>query len=774
MPIAESLSSRAPRRAARIAGALCCLSPAIVAGQVVRGVVVDDASGRPLPGVVVVLFDSRGNRLTGVLAGDDGRYALRTTSPGQYAVRAERIGFRAEAPTKIALRAGETIELRLATRPVPVVLGAVRVTGRSPCIAGASDGREVSTVWDEARKALYATDLTQRQELFSARVSRFQRVLDARNGRVTSYETTEGRGVTRNPFVSAPAAQLSASGFVRQNASETVYFGPDAAVLLSDEFLRDHCFRLRTGEGARSELIGLGFEPVRGRDAPDIGGTLWIDRRTAELRDIEYTYRNVPNLPSSVKSEDFGGRIEFRRMSTGAWIVERWVIRMPVVVDAGPFGGPPAAPIPGAAPAPVERVRLAGVKEEGGEVLETIARGTRSSSAAERATVQGIVFDSTRMAPLGGARVFLDGTQFGARSGADGSFTIEGVPAGTYALSVVHPRFDSLDAPVPVETIALRDGESTSARLAGPSAETILARVCTEGERARGTAALRGHVRDAASGEPALDAQVLVTWRRAAGASSRAVQVSEQRAGTRTDSAGRYAVCGLPEYVRLTVRATAADRRSAPVELVLPERQLSVLDVLVGRSAAVVAAAPPPAVTTSGARSEPSNLAMREVARRRRRGGGSYLTRVQIERLRASRVTDLLRTLPGVSVRPDDRGVLMVELRGAPRLTVEPVPATRNDTTPTPPGQVPPTTMGMGTGRRCPAGFQVDGLPTDGGGSIDSDVRPEDIEVIEVYSGGQVPIEFAGRHSTCGLVLIWTRNFAERPEMSDRERDGRR
>ena len=147
--------------------------PSESAAQVVRGVVVDAGSDRGLPGVVVVLLDSTGKRLTGVLVGDDGRYAIRAMTPGRYAVRAERIGYRADTPTPVTLGAGQTVDLRLETQPIPVVLGAVRVTGKSPCVASAAGGSEISAVWDETRKALFATDLTQRQELFSARVSVF-------------------------------------------------------------------------------------------------------------------------------------------------------------------------------------------------------------------------------------------------------------------------------------------------------------------------------------------------------------------------------------------------------------------------------------------------------------------------------------------------------------------------------------------------------------------------------------------------------------------------
>ena len=457
MPSAKWFSCHALIRAAGMSAALAGL-PSGSGAQVVRGVVVEAGSGSALPGVVVVLLDSTGRRLAGVLVGDDGRYAVRAMAPGRYAVRAERIGYRADAPTPVILGAGQTVDLRLETRAIPVVLGAVRVTGKSPCVASAADGSEISAVWDETRKALFATDLTQQQELFTARVSHFERTLDARSGKVTKYQTKETNAVTRSPFVSESAAGLSANGYVRQHGGELTYYAPDAAVLLSDEFLADHCFRLREGEGKRAGLIGLAFEPVTGRDKPDIAGTLWIDQKSAELRDLDFAYHELQNLPRTSKSEDFGGHIEFHRMPTGAWIVERWVIRMPLLVEGGLLARDPVV-VPGAPPSRPDRIQLAGIHEEGGEVLETVARGTRRELSTEVASVRGVVYDSTRMAPVSGARVFLDGTQFATKSTSDGSFLIEKVPPGTYAISVVHPRFDSLNVPAPAATIELRPND---------------------------------------------------------------------------------------------------------------------------------------------------------------------------------------------------------------------------------------------------------------------------------------------------------------------------
>jgi len=762
--IAKCFSRRALLRTAGLV-AVAASSPVVSHAQVVRGVVVDEGSGRALPGIVVVLLDSAGKRLAGVLADDAGRYAIRIAAPGNYGIRAERIGYRADAPTAVKLAAGETVELRLVTRPVPVMLSAVRVTGTTACVARASDGQEVSAVWDEARKALYATDLTQRNELFTAKVSRFERTLDARDAKVINYSVKQTNGVTRNPFVSLPAAQLSTDGFVRQVGSETIYFGPDAGVLLSDEFLGDHCFKLRESGGRRSAMIGIEFEPARGRTMPEIAGTLWLDRKTAELRDLEYQYRGLPNMPLSVRSEDFGGRVEFQRMPTGAWIVQRWVIRMPILVDKGPLAARSEGVIPGGVSTRPERVQLAAIREEGGEVVETVARGERRESATEASTVRGIVFDSTRMEPLPNARVFFDGTQFSARTDASGRFTIERVPPGTYSLGVMHGRFDSLHLRPPSATVVMRAGEATTAELATPSNATIFARDCAPEDRRDPMTALRGYVRDGTTGAPAIDAKVTMTWNRLGSTAAQPATVVQEQAGTRTDSAGRFAFCGLPAGVRLTARAATEERRSSPQVVLLPENQIAVAEIVMGTQP-VVATLEPTKIGASSVSAAPQrSTAMREFDRRRRRGSGTFLTRAQIERSHAPRLTDLFRMLPGVSVTASDNGEVMVELRGAKRITMDspaPTRVVRTDSGAPAPQPSSPSTGSMSV-KRCPAGFLLDGLPIDGGAGLDLGMNAETIEAIEVYPGAQVPIEYAGRHAECGLILIWTRAFADRP-----------
>jgi hypothetical protein len=72
--------------------------------------------------------------------------------------------------------------------------------------------------------------------------------------------------------------------------------------------------------------IGLGFEPVPGRTVPDIAGTLWMDVGTGELRSVEFDYVQS----GAVYQAGSGGRIDFRVLESGPWVVEAWRLRMMV------------------------------------------------------------------------------------------------------------------------------------------------------------------------------------------------------------------------------------------------------------------------------------------------------------------------------------------------------------------------------------------------------------------------------------------------------------
>ena len=73
------------------------------------------------------------------------------------------------------------------------------------------------------------------------------------------------------------------------------FFAPDASVLLSPSFASTHCFGLVAPPPGREALIGIEFRPnAPRRGHPDIEGTFWLDRASAELRSLDFRYTELP------------------------------------------------------------------------------------------------------------------------------------------------------------------------------------------------------------------------------------------------------------------------------------------------------------------------------------------------------------------------------------------------------------------------------------------------------------------------------------------------
>jgi hypothetical protein len=107
-----------------------------------------------------------------------------------------------------------------------------------------------------------------------------------------------------------------------------------------------------------------------------------------------------------------------------------------------------------------------------------------------------------------------------------------------------------------------------------------------------------------------------------------------------------------------------------------------------------------------------------------RRIAGHFITRDDIEKRNPLVVSDLLRTIPGLDVRPSSLGF------GHDVRTVE----------------------------GCRPAIFLDGLPLTPlrGESIDHLVNPMDVEGIEVYRHPtEAPVEF--QRGNCGAIVIWTR-----------------
>lgn len=338
------------------------------AGQTVRGELVESGGG-PVERVLVVLLDGAGRQQGAALTDSAGAFAIRAPGAGRYTLRAERIGYATTTSAPFALAAGETRTERLVAEGRGIVLrGIVAEAASRRCRVRPETGIVTATLWEEARKALNTAAYTQSQRLLHYEVVQWTRDLDASTGAVRAEKLDTLRSLARHPFTSLPPADLSANGYVREVSDGTVFYGPDVNVLLSAEFLNDHCLRLAEG-AAGDTLVGLEFEPVRGRSLPDIRGVLWLSRATAELRRVDFAYTE---MPGAIRDSRLGGTVELERLASGPWIVRRWAIRMPQVEVVRGFR---ESPNRGRRTYQMtDNARLSGIREDGGEVTRATLR----------------------------------------------------------------------------------------------------------------------------------------------------------------------------------------------------------------------------------------------------------------------------------------------------------------------------------------------------------------------------------------------------------------
>lgn len=527
--------------------------------QEVRGQVVERGSGTPLGGALVTLLSEDGEEAGRTLTAPDGAYRIQAPA-GSYRLRVERIGFATWTSEAFRLQAGEplTRPVEVPTQAVPLTSLAVEAEGR--CRTRPEAGQAAARLWEEARKALRATEVTREERETGFRVRRYERLLTAGLDTVEERSTVAG-GVTGSPFEAVPLETLEEDWFVhREREGGYRFYAPDAAALLSDAFAEGHCFRVREA-GRDSALVGLGFEPSGGAEGA-LEGTLWLDRESSRLSHLEFGYPNL-DLGEHVDTDGLDGRVDFEQLEDGSWIVRRWRIRMPRLERGW-----------------VETLTkrelattLLGYEEEGGEVLAASEEPATTIRRRPPRIVTGTVHDSVAGEPLAGARVSVENASLSTRTDEAGSFRIDARDAAfdELLLRVEHPRLDLLGVTIE-RRVVVRPGQIARLSLGTPGVTTLLRARCPDGERTSGTGTVIGLVGRAGTDEPADDVPVVLTW-----------EGAEEPVEVRTEPGGFYRACGLPGGAEVSVRAGGVPGRAADaVRVRVPTDGLVKVDLEVG------------------------------------------------------------------------------------------------------------------------------------------------------------------------------------------------
>jgi len=539
--------------------AAAVLLPAVLSAQTVRGSVVDRAQ-RPVAGVVVLLLDSADRSAARALTNDRGAYNLTAPAPGIFRLKTLRIGYRPAISAPMTLQIGQDATLQLTVTDVPTALETIRVTGRNACRVRPDSAFATFAVWEEIRTALMAAELSAAARNVITRVVSYERRLDPKTGRLLREKRALSTSTGAQPWTSVSADSLRRVGYaVIGDDGAMTFYAPDLAVLLSDIFVEDHCVRL--APAADSKRIGIAFEPVRDRrHLPEIRGTLWVDRKTAELQRLEFTYTN---LSRDLERSGASGDMEFVRTRGGHWVISRWAIRMPVIQS--------------------ERVRMSSrssatrleswvseIHVEGGE-LAMVRRGGDTLWTRPALTLTGTLLDSTSGAPLVASTVALRGTTLSAVSDVAGRFRINDAIPGDYTVEIRTPSLDSVDARYSVPFTFIDTTTTLRARV--PAAAQMLAAVCGAAKIATPyDGVVTGTVRMAGDSAPPQHVKVTAEWTELGPDTGRRPGRS-QWLETRTDAHGRFRICGVPTHTTVVLRSESPAGITAPLEIRLFSNQ---------------------------------------------------------------------------------------------------------------------------------------------------------------------------------------------------------
>lgn len=545
-------------------------APALAA-QRLRGEVLFPDSITPAAHVIVIASDTTGADVAKTTSGESGTFELPLPRSGRYRVRVLRLGFRPTLVAPVEVAAEQVRTLRIVLSVSIVSLAEVRVRSQSVCGVREDSGQLVADLWQQARFALLSTELSAAGQQMDWTATSYERTLDSLGVAVRAESSTVLRGAAARPFGSVSADSLAATGYVVEDKSGVVYRAPDAEVLLSESFSARHCFTAVPPPADHPDWVGLSVTPASARaNISDIDGTLWLDRTSAELRRFEYRYTGIPEAGARAGA---GGHVEFTRLPTGQWIVNRWEIRMPRYVLVRSVQGLFTWS------REVTRTAIREIRVKGGEVLTVDQAGVPLYQARE-ATVDVLLVAPDARVSGAGARMELAGTHYAMVTDSAGRATLEHVRPGRYVARILTPAMWRAGAPAaerPIDVAA--DPAVTTVRLLLPSEHELLRSVCGDSVAASGGALLYGVVADSLS--RALGTmRVALSWQRDSlgTGGSLAPRATPEEHEAEPDVLGRWRFCGVPRdrALHLRVRALGLGEAAVPERVALSQPMLEV------------------------------------------------------------------------------------------------------------------------------------------------------------------------------------------------------
>ena len=111
-------------------------------------------------------------------------------------------------------------------------------------------------------------------------------------------------------------------------------------------------------------------------------------------------------------------------------------------------------------------------------LLPALLAATPASASAQAGRIVGLITDRTAGAPVANVTVTINGTQLGGRTGAEGRYTINDVPAGTHRVKASRIGYTPVEQQVTVAA-----GQTVTLNLALSAASVTLDQIVVVASR---------------------------------------------------------------------------------------------------------------------------------------------------------------------------------------------------------------------------------------------------------------------------------------------------
>ena len=362
---------------------------------------------------------------------------------------------------------------------------------------------------------------------------------------------------------------------VVESNEDRVYSAPDADVLLDPSFAATYCFHLQTPDVAHTGQIGLAFTPVPGRpdSLVDVAGVIWLDR-TPVLRSLDFHYTNLEPAAARLPS---GGHVEFRSVANGVSFIERWALRLAMLVP-GPAVRRTSTEFR-TRQSRSERLDVVAheVQETGGQVIAATWKDGltwRDSLTG----IRGIITQRGDDKPVSHAVVRLLGTSDETFTNAQGQFELQPIVAGKYMVEVTDTTLIAFAEPrKQSRAVDVARGQIADFRASVTPGSDAIMRLCKDSPPERLTTVIAGRLLFPSMVSPSR-AKVEAAWQaNYTGYVGVAVTIETAHRSTNLDDDGRFTFCRVSANRPLKLRVVIGDT-FADTTLVPPEGQFTVVD----------------------------------------------------------------------------------------------------------------------------------------------------------------------------------------------------